>query len=103
MVSLVRRAALAVILSSSIAFPAVSDTGSGSYLAGRQAIYESDYPAAERYYAQALRADPQNPKLLENVVVARLALGEIERALTVAEVIEENQNNIGFLRCHDRL
>ncbi len=91
MVSLVRRAALAVILSSSIAFPAVSDTGSGSYLAGRQAIYESDYPAAERYYAQALRADPQNPKLLENVVVARLALGEIERALTVAEVIEENE------------
>ncbi|MEX0305786.1 MAG: tetratricopeptide repeat protein [Ruegeria sp.] len=91
MVSLVRRAALAVILSSSIAFPAVSDTGSGSYLAGRQAIYQSDYPAAERYYAKALRADPENPKLLENVVVARLALGEIDRALTVAEVIEENE------------
>ncbi|KIC40079.1 tetratricopeptide TPR_2 [Ruegeria sp. ANG-R] len=91
MVSLVRRAALAAILSSSIALPAVSDTGSGSYLAGRQAIYQSDYPAAEQYYAKALRADPQNPKLLENVVVARLALGEIDRALTVAEVIEENE------------
>ncbi|SDX15021.1 Flp pilus assembly protein TadD, contains TPR repeats [Ruegeria halocynthiae] len=91
MVSLVRRAALAVILSSSIALPAVSDTGSGSYLAGRQAIYQSDYPAAERYYARALQADPENPKLLENVVVARLALGEIERALTVADVIEKKE------------
>ncbi len=88
MVSLVRRAALAVILSSSIALPAVSDTG--SYLAGRQAIYQSDYPAAERYYTKALATDPENAKLLENVVVARLALGDIKRALPVAQTIEEN-------------
>ncbi|EEE37235.1 TPR domain protein [Rhodobacteraceae bacterium KLH11] len=74
-----------------MALPAVSETGSGSYLAGRQAIYQSDYPAAERYYARALKADPENSKLLENVVVARLALGEVARALNVAEVIEENE------------
>ncbi len=91
MISLVRRTALAVILSSAMTLPAVSDTGSGAYLAGRQAIYQSDYPAAERYYAKALQVDPENPKLLENVVVARLALGEVERALPVAEVIEENE------------
>ncbi|UWR03370.1 tetratricopeptide repeat protein [Ruegeria conchae] len=89
MVSLVRRTALAVILISAITLPAAADTGSGSYLAGRQAIYQSDYPAAERYYSQALQADPKNAKLLENVVVARLALGEIERALPVANAIEE--------------
>jgi tetratricopeptide (TPR) repeat protein len=59
-------------------------------LAGRQAIYENDYAAAERYYAQALRSDPQNALLLESVVVARLALGEVERALPIAETIEEN-------------
>ncbi len=89
MVSLVRRAALSVLLMSSVAVPAFSDSGAGSYLAGRQAIYESDYTAAERYYAQALKFDSQNPLLLESVVVARLALGEIERALPVAEQIEE--------------
>jgi tetratricopeptide (TPR) repeat protein len=89
-VSLVRRVALAALLSSSVAIPAFSDTGSGAYLAGRQAIYENDYAAAERYYAQALRSDPQNALLLESVVVARLALGEVERALPIAETIEEN-------------
>ncbi|WP_282152498.1 tetratricopeptide repeat protein [Ruegeria atlantica] len=88
MASLVRRAAFAALLISSFAFPALSDSGSGSYLAGRQAIYQSDYISAEKYYAQALRADPENGKLLENVVVARLALGEIERALPVAQSIE---------------
>ncbi|WP_282169826.1 tetratricopeptide repeat protein [Ruegeria atlantica] len=88
MASLVRRAAFAALLTSSFAFPALSDSGSGSYLAGRQAIYQSDYISAEKYYAQALRADPENGKLLENVVVARLALGEIERALPVAQSIE---------------
>lgn len=88
MASLVRRAAFAALLTSAFAFPALSDSGSGSYLAGRQAIYQSDYISAEKYYAQALRADPENGKLLENVVVARLALGEIERALPVAQSIE---------------
>ncbi len=89
MVSLIRRAALVALLSSSVAVPAFSDTGSGSYLAGRQAIYEKDYSAAERYYAQALKSDPQNALLLESVVVARLALGEIERALPIAQTIEK--------------
>ncbi len=89
MVSLVRRAALSALLMTSVAVPAFSESGAGSYLAGRQAIYESDYSAAERYYAQALRFDPQNPLLLESVVVARIALGEIARALPIAEQIEE--------------
>ncbi len=88
MISIVRRTVLAVLLSSSVAVPVSADTGAGSYLAGRQAIYESDYAAAEKYYAQALKFDPQNALLLESVVVARLALGEIERALPVAQSIE---------------
>ncbi len=89
MVSLVRRAALSVLLMSSVAVPAYSESSAGSYLAGRQAIYESDYSAAERYYAQALRFDPQNALLLESVVVARIALGEVARALPVAQQIEK--------------
>lgn len=89
MFSLVRRAALSVLFMSSVALPAFSETGAGSYLAGRQAIYENDYSAAERYYAQALRFDPQNALLQESVVVARIALGEVARALPIAQQIEE--------------
>ncbi|UUV07725.1 tetratricopeptide repeat protein [Ruegeria sp. YS9] len=74
---------------SSVAVPAYSETGAGSYLAGRQAIYENDYSAAERYYAQALRFDPQNALLQESVVVARIALGEVAHALPIAQQIEE--------------
>ncbi|WP_170762191.1 tetratricopeptide repeat protein [Ruegeria lacuscaerulensis] len=89
MASLVRRAALAVLFTTSFSLPVYADSGSGSYLAGRQAIYENDYTAAEKYYAQALRADPENNALLESVVVARLSLGEVKRALPVAQVIED--------------
>ncbi|MBO9411584.1 MULTISPECIES: tetratricopeptide repeat protein [unclassified Ruegeria] len=89
MVSFLRRAAVAALLSSAFSFPGFADTGSGAYLAGRQAIFQNDYSAAERYYAQALRADPENGKLLESVVVARLSLGQIKRALPVAQAIEE--------------
>ncbi|WP_377191299.1 tetratricopeptide repeat protein [Ruegeria meonggei] len=89
MASLVRRAALAVLFTSSFSLPVYADTGAGAYLAGRQAIYQSDYEAAERYYAQALRSDPENAALLESVVVARLSLGEVPRAYPVAQVIED--------------
>ncbi len=89
MISLVRRAAMAALFTSSIVLPAVADSGSGAYLAGRQAIYQNDYSAAEKYYAQALKADPENAALLESVVVARLALGDVVRALPVAQMIED--------------
>ncbi|WP_142635404.1 tetratricopeptide repeat protein [Ruegeria faecimaris] len=86
---LIRRTALAVLFTTSFAIPAYADTGFGAYLAGRQAIFQDDYTAAEKYFAQALRADPQNDRLLENVVVARLSLGEVKRALPIAQTIEE--------------
>ena len=72
----------------SLSVSAVADTGAGAYLAGRQAIYESDYSAAERYYTRALVFDPQNQRLMESVLLARVALGEIERALPLAQEME---------------
>ena len=72
----------------SLSVSAVADTGAGAYLAGRQAIYESDYAAAERYYTRALAFDPQNQRLMESVLLARVALGEIERALPLAQEME---------------
>ncbi len=89
MFPLVRRAALAVFLTSPVAMPTLADTGAGSYLAGRQAIYESDYIAAERYYSRALELDPANRQLLDSVLLSRIALGNIPEALPVAETIDE--------------
>jgi len=90
-VSLVRRTALAVFLATAAVVPVHADSGAGSYLAGRQAIYESDYKAAEEYYSKALIFDPGNTKLKESVLLARVALGDVERALPIAEDMEANE------------
>ena len=89
MVSLVRSAALAAFVTASFAGPSAADTGAGSYLAGRQAIYESDYAAAAEYYAKALNFDPYNAKLQESVLLARVALGQVDRALPIAQAMED--------------
>nr|WP_217354980.1 tetratricopeptide repeat protein [Ruegeria arenilitoris] len=88
---MVRRTALAVFLATAAVVPVHADSGAGSYLAGRQAIYESDYKAAEEYYSKALIFDPGNTKLKESVLLARVALGDVERALPIAEDMEANE------------
>ena len=49
--SFIRKLTLSLLLSAT-ALPAMSDGLSGSYLAARQATYNSDYEAAARYCAQ---------------------------------------------------
>ncbi|MBJ6373050.1 tetratricopeptide repeat protein [Sedimentitalea arenosa] len=65
------------------------DTSAGSYLAGRSALGASDFAAAAEYYSRALGRDRDNPKLMESVVLSQLALGRIDRALSVAEYMED--------------
>ena len=62
-----------------------ADPDAGAYLAGRNAAGDSDFAAAAQYFAEALSRDPQNPGLLENVAVAYLSLGDIARAVPVAQ------------------
>lgn len=61
----------------------------GAYLAARQASMVKDYEAAAEYFTQALTRDPDNPAILESVVVARVSLGEVERAVPIAQRIED--------------
>nr|WP_253196272.1 tetratricopeptide repeat protein [Roseovarius sp. PS-C2] len=68
--------------------PAVADEAVGSYLAARQARYDYDFAAAARYFTQALTEDPSNPAILENAVVAHMALGQFDRALPIAHKME---------------
>ena len=84
--SYIRKLTLSLFLGS-FALPVMADGFSGSYLAARQATYNSDYEASARYYTQALARDPSNPALLESAVLAYLSLGELETALPVARKI----------------
>jgi len=86
-----KRAATAVLALSLATAPLMTraDESAGAYLAGRQALLDSNYEQAARYYTRALAADPRNPTLLENLTVAQLALGNVRRALPVARQMED--------------
>ncbi len=60
-------------------------TLSGSYLAGRSADVARDLEAAALYFSAALARDPDNPILLERVLVLRMANGEIDAASGLAD------------------
>lgn len=87
--TLVRRAA-ATLVAAAIALPAplAAESGLGAYLAGRHAIFDSEFDQAAGYFTRALAADPGNVGLMENVIISQLALGRIERALPVAQKME---------------
>lgn len=57
----------------------------GSYLAGRSADAARDLEAAANYFTAALGNDPENPILMERVLVLRIANGDIEPAAGYAE------------------
>ncbi|GLO71768.1 hypothetical protein MACH17_32850 [Phaeobacter inhibens] len=66
-----------------------ADGLAGAYLAARAATLDSDFQASADYYIRALVRDPQNQLLMEHVVFARLALGDIKGAAPVAERLSE--------------
>lgn len=84
--SIFRKLTLSLLLTG-VALPLSAEGVSGSYLAARQASYNSDFDEAARYYTQALARDPSNPNLLESTVLAHLSLGKIDTALPVARKI----------------
>lgn len=60
----------------------------GSYLAANQANFDSDYKAAALYFARAVARDPGNTDLMQNLLLAHIGLGEIEKSLAVAGQME---------------
>ena len=78
-------AALALSIAFAAAAPASAQEAAGAYLAGRAATYDSNFAAAANYYTRALVRDPQNAVLMENVVFAQMALGQLKRAHPVAQ------------------
>ena len=83
-VSFLRTLTCAAALLLSTAPLATAEGLAGAYLAGRAATYDSDFSASARYYTRALVRDPQNVTLMESLVYAQLALGDVKSALPVA-------------------
>ena len=61
------------------------ETLSGSYLAARSADTAHDLDAAVQYFETALENDPDNPQLIERLLVLKLASGRIDGAQALAE------------------
>ncbi len=83
---------LAVVASVAVSVPQTAlaqSAASGAYLAGRQAAAANDFDAAAQYFVQALARDRRNAGLMEDAIVAFLALGEVKRALPIAQLVEE--------------
>ncbi len=82
-------AAFAVLSSPS---GAQADISAGAYLAGRSAKMEHDYAAAAGYFSRALLADPGNTTLIEEIMAARVALGEVGSAVQLAELAQSQDH-----------
>lgn len=70
--------------------PVNAQENPGAYLAARAAGAAHDYEAALLYFSESLIMDPTNPFLLENVLIARVSLGDIDGAVPVAQTIVDN-------------
>ena len=68
--------------------PVAAKEAVGAYLAARQARFQNDFSAAAEHFTRALAQDPSNPALMENAIAAYVGLGQIDKALPVAQRIE---------------
>lgn len=69
------------------ATPITADPNVGAYLAGKQAAANNDFVAGARFFTRSLMADPSHPDLLESAMNSFIALGQIDRAIPIAQTI----------------
>lgn len=77
----------------------------GAYLAANSAQMQSDFRSADDWYGRALKADPKNPDILANAMVAALSLGDIPRSAAMAQTLIDlgiKSQNIALARLVDR-
>jgi tetratricopeptide (TPR) repeat protein len=74
-----------------VATPPESQGLAGAYLAGNQANRDNNYDQAARFYAEALARDPNNPYLLQNVLLAFVGKGDVDRAVAIATKVASSQ------------
>ena len=85
-----------------LALPAAAELppdhgAAGAYLAARQAMGAEDFAAATPFLDRVLRALPDDAQVMENLVVARMALGDLQGALEPAERLRGRDSQAGRL------
>ncbi|WP_395665952.1 tetratricopeptide repeat protein [Methylocella sp.] len=77
----------------------VGESPAGNYLAALVAGAERDTLAAATFFREALRADPNNPKLIERAFVAAVSNGNMPEAVSLAErlLAREPDNSLAHL------
>ncbi|SHH29071.1 tetratricopeptide repeat protein [Cognatishimia maritima] len=75
------------------ALPLQAETHAGAYLAARSATFSSDYATAAKYYTQLLARNPGEAFLLENLVLSNMALGQIDKAIAPARLLDQQEVN----------
>ena len=68
----------------------LASASSGPYLAGRQAISDHNFVAASKFQSRSVSTDPENSKLLEDLMISFLAQGSVDEAVSIAEVYKGN-------------
>ncbi len=66
-----------------------AEVAAGDYLAANLANQENDYEAAARFYARALERDPNNPYLLQNALLAQVAMGDMDASVILAKTMKD--------------
>jgi len=67
----------------------VFEGDAGAFLAARAAATTNDYRAVAQWQARALAADPDNPQLLQPMIVASAAIGDFESAAAASRHLKE--------------
>lgn len=79
------RTLTALALAAVLGAPLRAEEGdSGAYLAARIAESENDFSSAAAWYARAVLADPENARLLEGSILAKLGVGDFAGAAEAA-------------------
>lgn len=90
--TLLKRGFLGALVALTIAGaqPLTAGPDAGAYLAARQAGLANDFGQAARHFSDTLIADPANAYLLENAMTSYIAVGDVGRAIPVAQSIIDN-------------
>ncbi|VAW10007.1 TPR domain protein [hydrothermal vent metagenome] len=76
--------------------PEQTDSRLGNYLAGRQAVNDRDRINAAKFFARALKGDPDNRMLLEQTFAYSISAGWIDDARALADrIVKVAPKNIG--------
>ena len=87
-----------IVFGGFIASVTYSQDNSGPYLAARQAVVNHNYGVASDYFSRALEQSPEDKSIMGQAMAAFLAAGDVEKAHTLAQVLDNSPENPTLVR-----